>query len=66
MPPYQIARWIGADDPQLIEDFIAKNRNNCGEDLDGAPVYLAKSGWDINYAQEKNPKLRFVATKERQ
>ena len=66
VPPYQIARWIAADDPQLIEDFIAKNRNNCGEDLDGAPVYLAKSGWDINYAQEKNPKLRFVSTKERQ
>jgi peptide chain release factor 3 len=65
MPPYQIARWIAADDEALIEDFIAKNRNNTGTDLDGAPVYLAKSGWDISYAQEKNPKLRFLSTKER-
>jgi len=65
MPPYQIARWIAADDSDLIEDFIAKNRNNTGTDLDGAPVYLAKSGWDISYAQEKNPKLRFLSTKER-
>jgi len=66
MPPYQIARWIAADDTALIDDFIAKNRNNTGEDLDGAPVYLAKSAWDIGYAQEKNPKLQFLSTKERQ
>ena len=65
VPPYQIARWIAADEPALIEEFLAKNRNNTGEDLDGAPVYLAKSGWDISYAQEKNPKLRFLSTKER-
>jgi peptide chain release factor 3 len=29
------------------------------------PVFLAKSAWDIGYAQEKNPDIHFLTTKER-
>lgn len=65
MPPYQVARWIASDDPKLIEAFLDKNKATTGEDLDGAPVFLAKSAWDVGYAQEKNPDLRFLTTKER-
>ena len=36
-----------------------------GTDVDDAPVFLAKSSWDVGYAQEKNPSLRFLTTKER-
>jgi len=36
-----------------------------GVDVDDAPVFLAKSAWDVGYAQEKNPKIRFLTTKER-
>lgn len=64
MPPYQTARWLVADD-KTIEDFTAKNRNNMATDLDGAPVYLAKSPWDVGYAQEKNPDIEFQKVKER-
>jgi peptide chain release factor 3 len=42
-----------------------KNKSASGTDLDGAPVYLAKNAWDVGYAQEKNPGIRFTATKER-
>ena len=65
VPPYQTARWVRADDNAKIEEFIGKNRNNMAEDLDGDPVYLAKSTWDVGYAQEKNPELRFLKAKER-
>ena len=65
IPPYQTARWLVCADPQKIEDFTAKNRNTMAEDLDGAPVYLAKSPWDIGYAQEKNPDIEFQKVKER-
>lgn len=65
VPPYQTARWLATDDPSKIEDFLAKNRNTMAEDLDGAPVYLAKSPWDVGYAQEKNPDIRFLKVKER-
>jgi peptide chain release factor 3 len=35
------------------------------EDIDGQPVYLAKSAWDINYATERFAKVRFLRAKER-
>ena len=62
---YNVARWISSDDPAKLEAFLEKNRSATGVDLDGAPVYLAKNAWDVGYAQEKNPDLRFTATKER-
>ena len=65
MPPYQTARWIDADDPNDVKAFLDKNMSTSGEDIDGAPVFLAKSAWDVGYAEEKNPKLRFLRVKER-
>jgi len=65
VPPYSTARWLSCDDDTMLEAFLSKNRNNSGEDLDGAPVFLAKSAWDVGYAQEKNPDIRFLTTRER-
>jgi peptide chain release factor 3 len=62
---FQTARWLAADDPKTIEAFAAKNQSAMAEDLDGAPVLLAKSAWDIGYAQDKNPDIRFLKVKER-
>jgi peptide chain release factor 3 len=65
VPTYQTARWIAADDEDIIKAFVDKNVMTTGTDVDDAPVLLAKSAWDIGYAQEKNPDLRFLTTKER-
>lgn len=65
MGMYQTARWLASDDAALIEAFAAKNYSAMAEDLDGAPVLLAKTAWDISYAQDKNPKIRFLKVKER-
>ena len=62
---YSTARWVAGDDDKQLDEFVTKNTANMAEDLDGAPVYLAKSAWDVGYAQEKNPDLRFLATRER-
>jgi len=62
---FQTARWLSADDPKLIEAFANKNQGAMAEDLDGAPVLLAKSAWDISYAQDKNPNIKFLKVKER-
>jgi len=32
---------------------------------DGAPVFLAKSNWELGYIADRNPGIRFTATKER-
>ena len=63
--PYNIARWIACEDDKLLDAFLDKNKSATGTDLDGAPVYLAKNAWDVGYVQEKNPDIRFTATRER-
>ena len=63
--PYNVARWLSSEDDKLLEAFLDKNKAASGTDLDDAPVYLAKNAWDVGYAQEKNPDIRFTATKER-
>jgi len=64
-PLYQTARWVASDNAETLKAFVDKNTSNMGEDIDGAPVFLAKSAWDVGYAQEKNPDIRFMTTKER-
>ncbi len=62
--PYAEARWLagaGAD----IEDFGSKHRTAMATDIDGAPVFLAKSAWEIGYVGEKFPKVEFQRAKER-
>jgi peptide chain release factor 3 len=63
--PYQAARWISADNRADLEAFVEKSSAQLAEDIDGAPVFLGKSAWEIGYVQEKNPKVRFSASKER-
>jgi peptide chain release factor 3 len=62
--PYGEARWLTGAKAD-VEDFASKNRSAMAEDIDGQPVYLAKSAWDINYAAERYPKVGFQRTKER-
>jgi peptide chain release factor 3 len=63
--PYQAARWVSADTRADLEAFIDKSRTQMAEDVDGAPVFLGKTSWEIGYVQEKNPKVRFSSAKER-
>jgi len=48
-----------------VKAFLDKNMSTSGEDVDGAPVFLAISVWDVGYEEEKNPKIRFLRVKER-
>jgi len=62
--PYGEARWLTGAKAE-VEDFVTKHRTAIAEDIDGQPVYLAKSAWDINYAAERYPKVTFHRAKER-
>jgi peptide chain release factor 3 len=62
--PYAEARWIAGDKADL-EDFAGKHRNAMADDIDGAPVFLAKSAWEIGYVADRFPKVAFLKTKER-
>ncbi|HEX6866789.1 MAG TPA: peptide chain release factor 3 [Caulobacteraceae bacterium] len=62
--PYAEARWL-AGAAVDIEDFGSKHRTAMATDIDGAPVFLAKSAWEIGYVGEKFPKVEFQRAKER-
>ncbi len=62
--PYDAARWISGDSPD-IERFLGVYRAQTAEDRDAALVFLAKSNWELGYAAEKFPALRFARTRER-
>jgi len=62
--PYDTARWIAADAAET-EKFIAANRGQMAQDRDGAPVFLAKSQWELGYVSGKFPNVKFAKTRER-
>jgi len=62
--PFDTARWLSGTDAAL-KSFAEFNRSNLAKDRDGNPVFMAKSAWDVGYQQERNPDLKFSATKER-
>jgi peptide chain release factor 3 len=63
--PYQAARWISGETRADVEAFLDRNKAQSAADLDGAPVFLGKSVWEIGYVQERYPKIRFTSTRER-
>ena len=62
---FEMARWVRSDDKKALEQFITAQKLEFAEDKDGDPVYLAQSAWSLGRAQRDNPKVEFLATKER-
>ena len=46
-------------------DAVNDTASTLAKDRDGDLVFMAKSPWDVGYQEEKNPELKFSATKER-
>ena len=63
--PFDTARWISAEDPTELKNFTDLNRAAMAKDRDGNPVFLAKSAWEVGYVQDRYPKVKFAATRER-
>ena len=62
--PFDTARWISGD-PADLKDFAEINRGAMARDRDGNPVFLAKSAWEVGYVQDRYPRVKFAATRER-
>jgi peptide chain release factor 3 len=62
--PYDSARWLQGSEAEL-EKFATANRGGMAADRDGAPVFLAKSAWEIGYVAERFPNVKFLKTRER-
>jgi peptide chain release factor 3 len=62
--PFDSARWLSGPEAE-IEKFAAGNRGGMATDRDGAPVFLAKSAWELGYVAEKFSKVKMLKTRER-
>jgi peptide chain release factor 3 len=62
--PYDSARWLSGSEAEL-EKFSNANKGGMAADRDGAPVFLAKSPWEIGYVAERFPNVKFLKTRER-
>jgi peptide chain release factor 3 len=62
--PWETARWISAE-PAELKRFQDENRGAMAEDRDGAPVFMARDGWELNYVAGRETAVKFSATRER-
>jgi peptide chain release factor 3 len=61
---FDAVRWLSGP-PDAVKTFISRNEGSVAEDRYGSPVYLARSAWEANYAEQKNPDVKFLKTRER-
>jgi peptide chain release factor 3 len=47
---------VASDSRADLEAFLEKNKAQMAEDLDGAPVFMAKSAWEVHYVADKIPR----------
>ncbi len=65
-PRFTICRWIASDDPAKMKSFIDANGSSIADDLDGAPVFMSSSAFQLNYDAERNPAIKFSDVKDYQ
>jgi peptide chain release factor 3 len=61
---FQLARWIAADDPKVLEAFVAAHRSAIAEDLDGDLVFLARNAFNLDYTGRESPGMVFTDVKD--
>ena len=62
--PYNIARWISAENKAEIDKFAAVNRSGMADDVDGDPVFLSSSAFMMRRTEEMAPAITFRDVKD--
>jgi len=63
---FEVCRWVSAEDHAELDKFVAAYPSSIAADLDGAPVFLATSAFNLRYDQERWPKITFADVKDYQ
>jgi peptide chain release factor 3 len=64
MPEFQLARWIRADNRNILDHFVKRYSSSIAEDFDGDPVFLARSAFDLEYTGDHNKDIFFADVKD--
>ncbi len=64
---FEICRWVSSDEKGGVGEIrLRLTRLPIAADLDGAPVFMASSAFNLRYEQERWPKIRFTDIKDYQ
>ena len=63
---FEICRWVSSAEKGELEKFVSAFPASIAADLDGAPVYMASSAFNLRYEQERWPNIRFADVKDYQ
>jgi peptide chain release factor 3 len=63
---FEICRWVSAEDRLELDRFVNAYPSSMAKDLDGAPVFMASSAFNLRYEQERWPKITFADVKDYQ
>jgi peptide chain release factor 3 len=63
-PEFQLARWIAADAPGTLAQFVEANYSSVAEDLDGDRVFMARNQFILDYTRERAPGVTFTDIKD--
>jgi peptide chain release factor 3 len=61
---FELARWVSADDPKTLDEFVTANGSGIAEDLDGDLVFLARNTFYLGYTAERAPGIKFTDVKD--
>ena len=61
---FDLARWVSAEDRVKLDAFITAKNFSMASDLDGDPVFMAKSNFDLDYTRERAPGVVFSDIKD--
>jgi peptide chain release factor 3 len=61
---FDLARWVSSEDRVKLDTFINAKTFSVASDLDGDPVFLAKSNFDLDYTRERAPGVVFSDIKD--
>ena len=54
---FEICRWVASSDKAEMGKFLDAYPSSIASDLDGAPVFMASSAFNLRYEQERWPKI---------
>ena len=63
---FEVCRWVSSTEKAELEKFVDAYPSSVAADLDGAPVFMATSAFNLRYEQERWPKIAFSDVKDYQ
>ena len=63
---FTVCRWITGSDKDALATFVERHRGSMASDLDGAPVFMAPSAFELRYELERAPTITASEIKDYQ